>query len=173
MHRRRIIREFTQALAAAAARRNQRRSLAEDHHLDDPALACHDQCGNGRSLSAAPQRECRVLDIASSIERTAFAAHHGADGETGLGRVGARHRGACQLQHLRCPRFGRGIGHSSLLDIRYARSLGGDRLANEPGEEDHGQQVRQRLDQLHRHLADTDYMHALQANGDRVEEAKH
>ena len=88
MHRCGIVREFTKALAAAAARRNQRRSLAEDHHLDDPALACHDQCGNGRSPSVAPQRECGVLDIASSIERTAFAAHHGADGETGIGRVG-------------------------------------------------------------------------------------
>ena len=29
------------------------------------------------------------------------ASHHGADGETGIRRIGARHRGARQLQHVR------------------------------------------------------------------------
>ena len=47
VHRRRIISEFMQPLAAAAARRNQGRSLADDQHLADPALTGYDQRGDG------------------------------------------------------------------------------------------------------------------------------
>ena len=72
VYRRRIVAKFMQPLAAAAARRNQCRSLADNQHFDNAAFAAYDHRGDVRSLGAAPLWEGGVLDIASRIERTAF-----------------------------------------------------------------------------------------------------
>src|SRR5208282_294577 len=63
--------------------------------------------------------------------------------------------------------------HSPLLYVGYTRCLRGDRLADEAGKQDDGQQIGRCLDKLHRYLANPRHANTLQADGDRVEQAEH
>ena len=61
---------------------------------------------------------------------------------------------------------------SALLDVGPAAGPGRDRLADEAREDDHGQDVGQRLHELHRHGADAGDGDALVADAEGVEEAE-
>src|SRR5437879_5598161 len=69
--------------------------------------------------------------------------------------------------------LGTPIGILMLLLIRDPDRLGGDRAADEAGEQYHSQNVRQHLDELHRHFAEIADTQALQTDRDRIEETEH
>ena len=56
VNRRHFIGEFMQPLTASAVRRNQCRSLANDQHPEDTALAGHHHCGNPAEFAASYNR---------------------------------------------------------------------------------------------------------------------
>src|SRR5919112_2605507 len=90
--------ELADALAARAARRHQRRAVADDEDLGDAALAGGDHGGDGRFLGAGAGGISGVLDVAAGIHAAASAAHGRTDLEPRVGRVraGLRLLGGCE-----------------------------------------------------------------------------
>ena len=85
--------ELANALAAGAARRHQRRPVAEHQDAADGAPSVGDHGRDGACLGAGSDRIGGVLDVAAGMDDSALVAQRGTDAETGIGSVGALPRG--------------------------------------------------------------------------------
>ncbi len=130
--------ELAQALAAAAARRDE---LGVRHHdgLGDPVAAAGDERPDGRRLRALALGIGGVLDVRAGVQTAGLVAQGDADGEVRIGHVGARHRaagereeavgrGALREQHRRVAlRDDAVVGDAEdLAQLGDARVLGGE-----------------------------------------------
>ena len=75
-------------------------AAADDHHLDDAAVAARDHGADGRGLGALALGIRGVLDVAAGVELAGVGSHAGADGEPGVGGVGPLAGPAGQVDHV-------------------------------------------------------------------------